>query len=946
MNTVIHTSSSPPFSASDLVVGSTGTVAPHTPHKTPEKVLLGADDECSFNPLDHGSLNSLRMRIAPLLGSIPLAAAEGVPASMRVAGVISRKTRSGRVKVTSKLERIKVESPSGIMVDAKTFEERFPAQFARLLAEIRRRALVALSPAKLGTPTITFLRSQSTSRARDKLLIDFSGQHAGADCFDQLWVGANFEPGPTGIYDRSKRRCTNDLHPEPGLIGAVADDFPWGHGPFHLVATLDRALKASWLHALDKATNEVVDAFLRGSGLTGLTYPNLVTNTRSQRDIRLDLLNWIQMSASMVALGKVWRAAFNVEKIGQEVRRCIQSFEGAHLRELSSAFGQVSLTSLDVALESSQDLVLMKEQHGGLMPALMSPAVVAANAMSDLTAFVTDEGGSTALFKRIQDGLLSTLSPAACELIKAQSPRMLGTLMSRAAEHLVKVDDGTDPDGAAVNGQYGFTLGVKWAQMLNLCATSESGPFLPSTSLLKMTAFSALVAGRFTAEHDGKARESTPEDAYSLALAHRLLGTSMRPMKAPDAKPGSKGGNSLSELALALLRHARACIGQHPTGFARYMREQINKERLEASGQERAHVPQSVLDEVASLLPSLETETCSMRLVGIKSKGMGTSWSGTMTFEVVANRGKSGDPVRALTRNGEKLLLSYRVDKRWFAETDHWDACESVPNQHMNARQAGDLFPKMVKVDASGRHNGDAPDLIADAVFGSPSQQEIDSAAFGARIVRHCGALAQALQRAAACSPFLLSSAFDIPAGDAQALDRAIESSKARSLGSLGKHLRASLKSSSAAGVYAVFRAIAKGRDDGAGEEGSQAQVWSKALEMVAMDGTGEQMAAAGRALGSRVPASCLDRAMDAAIARSNANVLSALLDLGGTIDSERMAAVGTWHDSFKDEKLMAHVSSAYMRHAATQARKAASRAAPVPDQSPARANRRRTPCL
>lgn len=39
------------ISVIDLVVGSAGAVPRH---KSPNTVLLGANDACSFNPLDHG----------------------------------------------------------------------------------------------------------------------------------------------------------------------------------------------------------------------------------------------------------------------------------------------------------------------------------------------------------------------------------------------------------------------------------------------------------------------------------------------------------------------------------------------------------------------------------------------------------------------------------------------------------------------------------------------------------------------------------------------------------------------------------------------------------------------------------------------------------------------------------------------------------------------------
>ena len=122
----------PTSRAVDLVVGASGSVRLH---KAANTALFGANDACSFNPLDHGSLASLKARLAPLLGAIPLATAEGVPASMRVTGTITKRTRVGRTKIVPTLEPIQVEAPSGAMVDAKSFEQLFPAQFTLLTNE-------------------------------------------------------------------------------------------------------------------------------------------------------------------------------------------------------------------------------------------------------------------------------------------------------------------------------------------------------------------------------------------------------------------------------------------------------------------------------------------------------------------------------------------------------------------------------------------------------------------------------------------------------------------------------------------------------------------------------------------------------------------------------------------------------------------------------------------
>ncbi len=920
----------------DLVVGVVGSV---TRHNSTNTVLNGEDDACSFSPLDHGSLSALRAQLAPLLGSIPLATAEGVPASMRVTGRITKRTRSGRLKVTPALEPIQVEAASGAMVAARTFEELFPAQFEHLAKEIWARAFETLSPARGPSPAIRFLKSHPGFTFRNKLLIDFSGEHSSFETFQDLWVSASMEPGPTGVFDKSRRQSTTDHHPSLGRIGAVADDFPWGNGPFHLVATLDQALKHSLRHTLSMATEEVVDRFLRGSGLTGFAYPNLVTRTRNQRDFRNDLINWIQMSSVMQTMNKSWRAVFNVDAIGAEVRRAIQAFEGSHLRALSSAFGQVSLATLDAAAATRSDFTQLRQTHGGLMTAMMDPAVVAASLATNLAPFFDGVDGDTALMASFQSGFLHELSPATAEMIRAQTPRFLGTLMTKAADHLATVSVDSEP---TVSREVGYALGVKWSQLLNLCASSEAGPFLPATSLVSRKEYARLVAGMVTGEVNGKQRPSGPADAYAMARAHRLLSTSMRPIKVTGEMAGPKGGNSLRELATHILRHTSACLGQHPTGFANYVRARINQERLDESGQDQHRVPTSVVEEMASHLPSLRTETCSLRLVGVKNKQLESTWRGYLSFQVIPNQDESGGPIRDITVNGETLFLAFSVDKKWFGANSHWQTCSHIPDQHFNARQAGDLFPKMIKVEASGRHASDSIDLIANAVFGSASKTDISSQAFGARIVRHAGELSRALQELARSRPHLLSSALDIPPGDAPALDQGIEIAKACSWSALGRHLRASLKSGSVAGVYAAFQSIAIGQLRKAGEDEGRQLAWGKAFELLAKEGSANQVAAAGRAAKGCVRPSFLERAMDAAITRSDAEVLTSLIDMGGTVNADRMAAIGQWHDTLKNERLMSRVSSAYMRHAAEQARLSATSTL---DDSP-RPTRRRAPCL
>lgn len=929
----------PTSRAVDLVVGASGSVPLH---KAANTALFGANDACSFNPLDHGSLASLKARLAPLLGAIPLATAEGVPASMRVTGTITKRTRVGRTKIVPTLEPIQVEAPSGAMVDAKSFEQLFPAQFTLLTNEIWKRAFEALSPARGRSPRIRFLKSGPETKFNDKLLIDFSGDHSKGESFEELWISANMEPGATGIYDMAKRQSTTDHHPTIGRIGAVATAFPWGHGPFHLVATLDLALKQSLRHALAKATEEVVDSFLRGSGLTGFTYSNLVTRTKSHREIRLDLINWIRMSQAMLTMNKSWRAAFNLEAIGDEVRRTIQAFEGAHLRALSSAFSQVSLATLDAAAEAQTDYAQLRAVHGGMMPAMVEPSVLAASLATNIEPFVDPAYTPSELMASFQSAFLAELSHEASEMIRAQTPRFLGTLLTRVTDHLSDLIVTDEPVVSLATPENGRLLGEKWAQMLNLCASCEDGPFLPATSLVGRKEFARFVAG--TAEHgsDGRRRPPTPQDTYCIAKAHLLLSTSMRPMAVGGEMAGPKGGNSLKELAIHVLRHRWECLGQHPTGFAGYVRSHINQERQEEYGQDLRRVPSSVIEEISSLLPSLSTDACDLKLVGVKPKRLDSSWKCSLTFKVTAKQGAHGESIRQITGNGETVYLAFSVDKNWFDANSHWQTCATVPDQHLNARQAGELFPKMIKVDASGRHTGDSIDVIANAVFGSAQDEYLSSQAFGARIVRHAGALSAALNALARSRPHLLTSAMDIAQGDAPSLEEGIQASKTRSWATLGKHLRASLKSGSVSGVRAVFMSKAKGKPQLAGDEGSDPG-WATAFELLAREATAEQVTAAGIAAKHFVRPNCLDRAMDAAIERAVPEVLIAFIDMGGIVNEERIAAIGLWHDAFKDEKLMSKVSSAYMRHAATQAMHNAMTISASPVARPARL---RAPCL
>lgn len=528
-----------PEPTSPLVVGIEGSVK--APGKS-GKYLNGRHDAVSFRRADHRDVAAFHAAVADAVGQT--IDALGMPGKARSEITIHRNTLRRRDKyLPVAVTRAVVIDAGADQVHALSLADAIPAQLARLHQEIwaitvqameaYRGPLSAQIDRSDGSWSIV-VKPQTPAEGADwyfQSASSASGWEGKLHCRARPIFGdAKSDPDPDqdddlyGFGDTSEAadsRLAPYRHTEL-QIAEIRIGIDEHIDTFKLINTLDRGMQACWSAIHAEATSRVVDRFLEETGLRGFQFqPRLITEsssrpgdsvlfvppTRSQRDtpivVRLDkggygfddrslhgnrgldfrsyLKKSLNSSQGAASALKSWRFGFDIESMGEASKALIHSVISPDASSLAmSFFGHTGLSlvdSINRKLKAFENI-----GRDGLSALSIDGETLLAGAKTSLLR-EEDPGETYSIMEALAGATAKNLSKQSEELLRAESPRLLGKCLARAGALARRRANYLGEDGQA----HAVLAGESLAAFINACAAQEP-PFLPGHALLEAEA--------------------------------------------------------------------------------------------------------------------------------------------------------------------------------------------------------------------------------------------------------------------------------------------------------------------------------------------------------------------------------------------------------------------------------------------------------------------------